>query len=328
MAEAATATLNKPAWVDLATTDPAAARAFYAKVFGWDIEVNPDPQYGGYAIARVDGHDAAGIGGMMSPEPPDGMVGLHRQRRRRRPRQRITAAGGKVIAPAFDVGDQGRMAVFQDPSGAFISAWQATRMRGFQTEARTRSAGRRSTPAASTRSCRSTSRSSAGTARRWARLPAVHRVRGRRPEHRRGDRDEPDGARPRCRATGWSTSPLNDVDASHRTAVEGGARELRGADGLPGRPDVDPERPTGRGLRTPVGHRLTPQAFARPIPSARCSASMIVTRCGNPDGASGMIEASITNNRSTPWTRPLASTTAPSSADGPIAHVPTTWGIE
>ena len=27
------------------------------------------------------------------------------------------------------------MAVFQDPSGAFISAWQPTRMRGFQTDA-------------------------------------------------------------------------------------------------------------------------------------------------------------------------------------------------
>ena len=26
------------------------------------------------------------------------------------------------------------MAVFQDPTGAFISAWQATRMGGFQTE--------------------------------------------------------------------------------------------------------------------------------------------------------------------------------------------------
>jgi predicted enzyme related to lactoylglutathione lyase len=39
-----------------------------------------------------------------------------------------------VIAPAFDVGDQGRMAVFQDPSGAFISAWQSTRMGGFQAD--------------------------------------------------------------------------------------------------------------------------------------------------------------------------------------------------
>jgi len=46
--------------------------------------------------------------------------------------RRVEAAGGKVVAPAFDVGDQGRMAVFQDPSGAYLSAWQKTRMGGFQ----------------------------------------------------------------------------------------------------------------------------------------------------------------------------------------------------
>ena len=39
-----------------------------------------------------------------------------------------------VVAPAFDVGDQGKMATFQDPAGAFISVWQPTRMGGFQTE--------------------------------------------------------------------------------------------------------------------------------------------------------------------------------------------------
>ena len=135
MAEAATATLNKPAWVDLATTDPAAARGFYAKVFGWNIEVNPDPQYGGYALAKIGGHDAAGIGGMMSPEQPsawslyigsDDLDALAR---------RVTDAGGTVAMPAFDVGDQGKMAVFQDPTGAFFSAWQGTRMGGFQTDA-------------------------------------------------------------------------------------------------------------------------------------------------------------------------------------------------
>jgi predicted enzyme related to lactoylglutathione lyase len=43
---------------------------------------------------------------------------------------RVRAAGGSVIAPPFDVGDQGRMAVFQDPSGAFISAWQPMAMGG------------------------------------------------------------------------------------------------------------------------------------------------------------------------------------------------------
>jgi predicted enzyme related to lactoylglutathione lyase len=133
MAEIATRIINKPAWVDLATSDPAAAREFYSKLFGWQIEVDPDPQYGGYALAKVDGQDAAGIGGLQQPGQPtawslyigtddlDGLAG------------KVTAAGGKVVAPPFDVGDQGRVAVFQDPSGAFISAWQGTRMGGFQT---------------------------------------------------------------------------------------------------------------------------------------------------------------------------------------------------
>ena len=62
--------------------------------------------------------------------------------------------------------------------------------------------------------------------------------------------------------------------------------------------------------------------------SDRCSASMIVTMCGNPDGASGMIEASMTLSRSVPCTLPRASTTSPLAGDGPMAHVPTTCGIE
>src|SRR4029077_1840405 len=48
--------------------------------------------------------------------------------------KRVAAAGGTVVAPAFDVGDQGKMAVFQDPAGAYISAWQASTMGGFQTD--------------------------------------------------------------------------------------------------------------------------------------------------------------------------------------------------
>ena len=134
MAGTATATTNKPVWVDLGAKDPAAARDFYAKLFGWTVEINPDPQYGGYGRALVGGKDAAGIGGTQSPEQPsawslyigtDDVEALARK---------VVEAGGSVAAPPFDVGDQGRMAVFQDPSGAFISAWETTRMGGFQAE--------------------------------------------------------------------------------------------------------------------------------------------------------------------------------------------------
>ena len=128
------AIVNKAAWVDLSSSDAAASRDFYAKVFGWQVEVNPDPQYGGYALAKLDGKDVGGIGPTQSPDAPtawsiyigtedvDALAG------------KVQAAGGTVVAPPFDVGDQGRMAVFQDPSGAFISAWQGTRMGGFQTD--------------------------------------------------------------------------------------------------------------------------------------------------------------------------------------------------
>jgi uncharacterized protein len=132
MAQTLTATTSKPVWVDLATKDANGSRKFYGDLFGWKVEVNPDPQYGGYGLAKRDGKDVAGIGPTQQPEQPsawsfyvgtDDLADLSR---------RVESAGGKVIAPAFDVGDQGKMAVFQDPAGAFISAWQSTRMGGFQ----------------------------------------------------------------------------------------------------------------------------------------------------------------------------------------------------
>ncbi|CAN5573404.1 VOC family protein [soil metagenome] len=120
-----TNTTNRPAWVDLATSDAEAARDFYSQLFGWQIEVSDDPQYGGYGTAKLGDHNAAGIGPKQNDQQPtawsmyigtDDVDALA---------QKVTEAGGTVVAPPFDVGDQGRMAVFQDPAGAFISAWQA-----------------------------------------------------------------------------------------------------------------------------------------------------------------------------------------------------------
>ena len=122
---------NRPAWVDLASADPEASRNFYRQMFGWDIQVDPDPQYGGYSMATDAGVGLAGIGPKQDPNAPtawslyigtDDAAALA---------QRVTDNGGKVVVAPFDVGDQGKMAVFQDPSGAFISAWQASGMRGF-----------------------------------------------------------------------------------------------------------------------------------------------------------------------------------------------------
>ncbi|HEY6058347.1 MAG TPA: VOC family protein [Candidatus Limnocylindrales bacterium] len=134
MAETVAATANKPVWIDLSSSDAAASRDFYSKVFGWRVEVSTDPLYGGYGRAKIGDMDVAGIGPAQSPGTPTAWTVYIGTPDAEALGKKVQAAGGKVIAPAFDVGDQGRMAVFQDPAGAFISAWETHTMGGFQAQ--------------------------------------------------------------------------------------------------------------------------------------------------------------------------------------------------
>ncbi len=124
--------VNRVRWVDLASSDAAASRDFYAKLLGWEIEVNEDPQYGGYAIASAGGRQVAGIGPKMDPETPTVWSLYIGCADADATGKAVEAAGGRVVMPAFDVGNQGRMAVFSDPSGAFISVWQSEGMGAFE----------------------------------------------------------------------------------------------------------------------------------------------------------------------------------------------------
>jgi predicted enzyme related to lactoylglutathione lyase len=44
--------------------------------------------------------------------------------------QKAAQAGGTILAPPFDVMEEGRMAVLQDPTGAIFSLWQPKRTQG------------------------------------------------------------------------------------------------------------------------------------------------------------------------------------------------------
>ncbi len=131
MVEMAVATA-KPAWVDLACSDPAKTGAFYADLLGWKL-ADPDPAYGGYVMATIDGTDAAGIGPKQMADQPTawsiyiGTTDLEALS------TKVKAADGIVIVYPMAVGDRGRFAVYQDPAGAFFSAWQPHGMSSFQT---------------------------------------------------------------------------------------------------------------------------------------------------------------------------------------------------
>jgi predicted enzyme related to lactoylglutathione lyase len=117
---------RRPAWIDLSSDDPAASREFYGTLFGWETDVSDDPQYGGYGIARLPdgGEDVAGIGVKMSPGGPSFWALYIGTDDAAAVGEKVKEAGGVVIMPAFPVGDMGKIGVFQDPTGAFISVWE------------------------------------------------------------------------------------------------------------------------------------------------------------------------------------------------------------
>jgi uncharacterized protein len=130
MADTKTNVIGSPTWVDLSSKDPAGSRDYYGKLFGWETEVMADPQYGGYGMARIGGKDVAGIGGLQDPNAPTAWMLYIGTDDAEAVAKQVEAAGGKVVAPPFDVGDAGRMAVFQDPAGAHIAVWQPKTMGG------------------------------------------------------------------------------------------------------------------------------------------------------------------------------------------------------
>ncbi len=131
MAQAKTAVAHRPVWVDLSSHDAEGSREFYAKLFGWKVEVSDDPQYGGYATAKSGGKDVAGIGPAMSKEAPTAWTVYIGTADAADTAKKVEAAGGKVVVAPMEVGDQGTMVVIQDPSGAFLGVWQAKSMSGF-----------------------------------------------------------------------------------------------------------------------------------------------------------------------------------------------------
>lgn len=116
-----------PTWIDLATPDMDAARAFYHAVFGWDYDIS-GPEFGGYTTARAGQHTAAGIGGNTGSDGTTFPVawGLYfASDDVEADVARAVGLGATVLFPAMTVGEFGRMAGCLDPGGALFSFWQA-----------------------------------------------------------------------------------------------------------------------------------------------------------------------------------------------------------
>jgi predicted enzyme related to lactoylglutathione lyase len=78
----------------------------------------------------LNGKMVAGLGPLMSPDQPPAWSTYIATDDADDTARRVREAGGQVIVEPMDVLDAGRMAVFVDPTGAFISVWQPGQHQG------------------------------------------------------------------------------------------------------------------------------------------------------------------------------------------------------
>jgi uncharacterized protein len=115
-------------WTEVATSDPASSKKFYANLFGWTIEDVPMPGGGEpYGMAKVGGKMVGGISTLSEEARKMGAspmwlsyVAVENAEASAR---KVAELGGKVVLGPMNVG-QGTMAIFVDPTGATCALWQ------------------------------------------------------------------------------------------------------------------------------------------------------------------------------------------------------------
>lgn len=127
--------LRKPGeicWFNILTPDPAAAREFLARMLGWSyaeipgvghvVEVGGTGVGGLFDVVRPGAPPSQPIlGVMLRVESADGTVGL------------VNELSGRAQS-AFDIMQNGRMAVCFDPTGAEFDVWEPKQMFGTEVD--------------------------------------------------------------------------------------------------------------------------------------------------------------------------------------------------
>src|SRR4051812_13734285 len=112
-------------WAELATSDVDAAKGFYGDLFRWVAHDEEIPGGGRYTNFELRGRDAAGGMTAGPDQGPPHWNAYVTVANADEAAARAEDLGATVMAPPFDIMNYGRMAVIQDPTGAFLMLWQA-----------------------------------------------------------------------------------------------------------------------------------------------------------------------------------------------------------
>lgn len=115
--------------VEIPSTDPKAAGAFYAKVFGWQVAAPPGmDSYPMFQAAGGPGGGFSTVGeGMPGETRAVGEVVIYLASADiDADLQRIQANGGQTVVPKTEIPENGWFAIFRDPFGNKVALYTGT----------------------------------------------------------------------------------------------------------------------------------------------------------------------------------------------------------
>ncbi|MEO8379573.1 MAG: VOC family protein [Acidobacteriota bacterium] len=111
-------------WIELATSDPGAAKDFYTRLFDWSVNQTPIGEGQLYSIFQKDGADVAAMYKQDQQGVPPNWASYIAVADADAATEQAKSLGATVMMGPFDVMEHGRMSVITDPQGATFAIWQ------------------------------------------------------------------------------------------------------------------------------------------------------------------------------------------------------------
>lgn len=114
--------------VELNSPEPERAKAFYAKLFQWQLEDMPNPAVSddSYTVIKVGEGTGGGIMKQV-PHGPAGWIPYVLVDDLRAATDKAKSLGGKVMKDITEVPDMGWFSIIQDPAGSILGLWKNDR---------------------------------------------------------------------------------------------------------------------------------------------------------------------------------------------------------
>lgn len=109
--------------VELSSTDPATAKAFYGELFSWHLEDTEMP-VGTYTMINPGEGTGGGMMRQPVPEAPSAWLPYVVVDDLKATTEKAVSLGATVLMDVTAIPGQGHYSIIQDPTGAAIGLWQ------------------------------------------------------------------------------------------------------------------------------------------------------------------------------------------------------------